>query len=89
MARLRPIGLFMTAVVATALLSAPTVLADGGHHDQHRGSDGAEHHVVVVNGTPVVVHQDQDNDEVQAAPAQPVQVVEVEPEVNDIDDDND
>jgi hypothetical protein len=52
------------------------VLADGGHDDQHRGNDGAEHHVVVVNGAPVVVTEDRDNkenDEVQAAPAQPVQ----------------
>jgi hypothetical protein len=77
--------MLLTVASATTLLSAPAVLADGGHGDEHR-SDGNEHQVVVVNGTPTVVdgRDDNDNDEIQAVPAQPVQVVEVEPEANDV-----
>lgn len=94
MTRLRSIGVFLSVAAATALLSAPVALADGDHggHDQNRGHDGDEHAVVtVVNGTPVVVNDDRadDAEDMDVAPAANQEVEQAEPEMNNVNDDND
>jgi hypothetical protein len=93
-ARIRSLGLLVSATAAATLLLTPVAFADGGHRERNRGGDGDEDRVVVNTNAPAVQDLDdddvnEDRGELQATPARPQVDVEVDHEINDLNGDND